>query len=656
MLLRRSLLLAIIFIATLSFAQTDKSKNVIAEFKGQKITWGEFENAYKKNDIINNATQSDTIPKLKNFLDLYVNYKMKLDDGIQRGIADDPEVINEIDGYKDQITNTFYIEKYLIEPTLRKLYERRKWELRGSHIMFVPRNGNDAESLKLANSVLDSLKNGAGFAEMAKKYSQDNFSKNYGGDFYYFTAGQLPKVIEDALFNTEEGKLYPQIVKSDFGYHIFKVTAKHLRKVQLRASHILIRYEIDGKTDTVKAKAIIDTVYQKIKAGEDFIKLVKEYSMDEGSKSQNGDLGFFSRNQMVRPFDDAVFNLQKAGDISGIVQTAFGYHIIKLTGISEFPAFEADRESLLKVLQARQYNEYYYELLDSLAEKNNYKVNKPVVEYILGIIDTAKGGFDIANLPDSVKEQTLYTLNNKQTSVKNYVDYLQQLGPEENKEITTLPFRKSMLRAAGDEIIKAEEPNLEKNDPKFREILSEYKKGVIIFKLQQQEVWNNINVDSLSVLNYFNQNAKKYMWPDRVKFTELFTLTDSLIYHYQKLIAEGENFDTLCTHYTERKGYKERGGQWALRDVNHNDLYQKAWSMKNIGGYSDIYKNFGGYSIVRLDQKDPAHIKTFEEARTEVTSDFQEYQTKKAEQAYLDKLKKKYNPKIYYDKIAKLYK
>src|SRR3989304_9209972 len=156
MLLRRSLLLAIIFIATLSFAQTDKSKNVIAEFKGQKITWGEFENAYKKNDIINNATQSDTIPKLKNFLDLYVNYKMKLDDGIQRGIADDPEVINEIDGYKDQITNTFYMEKYLIEPTLRKLYERKKWELRGSHIMFVPRNGNDAESLKLANSVLDS--------------------------------------------------------------------------------------------------------------------------------------------------------------------------------------------------------------------------------------------------------------------------------------------------------------------------------------------------------------------------------------------------------------------------------------------------------------------------------------------------------------------
>lgn len=656
MLLRKLLLLSIIFIAAFTFAQTKSSKDVIAEFKGEKITWGEFENAYKKNDIINNTTKSDTIGKLKNFLDLYVNYRMKLEDGIQRGFADDPDIKSELDGYKNQITRTFYIEKYLIHPILKKLYERRKWELRGSHIMFVHRNGNDAEVLKIANAVLDSLKNGADFAEMAKRYSQDNFSKNIGGDFYYFTAGQLPRVIEDALYNTKAGDLYPEIVKSDFGYHILKLTAKQLRKAQIRASHILIRYDINGKTDTVKAKAITDTVYQKLKAGDDFVKLVKQYSMDQSSVSQNGDVGFFSRNQMVRPFDDAVFSLQKVGDISGIVQTAFGYHIIELTGISKLPSFEEDRDNLLKALHSRQYNDYYFELLDSLAAKNNYKENKNVVDYILGIIDTAKGGFDIANLPDSVKEKSLYIINNKQTSIKDYIEYLQHLDTEENKEITSLPFRRSILRVAGNEIIQAEEPSLEKNDPMFGDLLSEYRKGAIIFKLQQVEVWNNIKVDSLSVLNYFEQHAKKYMWPDRVKFTELFTLKDSLIHHYQKLIAQGENFDTLCTRYTERKGYKEVGGQWTLRDVNHNDLYQKAWSMNNLGGYSDIYKNFGGYSIVRLDQKDPAHIKTFKEAMPEVTADFQEYQTKKAEQAYLDKLKKKFNPIIYYDKIAKLYK
>lgn len=90
---------------------------------------------------------------------------------------------------------------------------------------------------------------------------------------------------------------------------------------EIRASHILVHDE-----DTAKK------VLAKLKNGADFAALAKEYSLDTGTKDKGGDLGWFSRGQMVKEFADAAFALKNIGDISGIVKTSYGYHIIKLTG------------------------------------------------------------------------------------------------------------------------------------------------------------------------------------------------------------------------------------------------------------------------------------------------------------------------------------
>jgi peptidyl-prolyl cis-trans isomerase C len=98
----------------------------------------------------------------------------------------------------------------------------------------------------------------------------------------------------------------------------------------VRASHILVKIEKDDTEATKKEKrAKIDGVLKRAKAGEDFAALARDNSAD-GSASQGGDLGFFPRGQMVPPFDQAAFAL-KPGEISDVVTTDFGYHIIKLT-------------------------------------------------------------------------------------------------------------------------------------------------------------------------------------------------------------------------------------------------------------------------------------------------------------------------------------
>jgi len=101
---------------------------------------------------------------------------------------------------------------------------------------------------------------------------------------------------------------------------------------QVRASHILIIVE-DQNNDQQKQEALekIKNIQQKLQDGEDFAALAREYS--EGpSSAQGGDLGFFQRGQMVKPFEEAAFAME-AGEVSDIVETTFGYHLIVVTDI-----------------------------------------------------------------------------------------------------------------------------------------------------------------------------------------------------------------------------------------------------------------------------------------------------------------------------------
>ncbi len=101
----------------------------------------------------------------------------------------------------------------------------------------------------------------------------------------------------------------------------------------IRASHILISYKGASRSTATRSKQeareLIDSILAKIKSGESFEELARAYS-DCPTSERGGDLGFFKKGKMVKPFEDAAFSL-KVGEVSGVVETEFGYHIIKRT-------------------------------------------------------------------------------------------------------------------------------------------------------------------------------------------------------------------------------------------------------------------------------------------------------------------------------------
>jgi peptidyl-prolyl cis-trans isomerase C len=143
----------------------------------------------------------------------------------------------------------------------------------------------------------------------------------------------------------------------------------------IRASHILIR--VDEKADgaaKAKAKATIETVLKKAKAGEDFGKLAQQYSQD-GSAAQGGDLGYFPRGQMVPAFSDAAFAL-KPGEVSGVVTTPFGYHVIKL--VDRKPGrvvpFEEAAPQIKQFLEGQKKQEHADAFIAGLKKKSKIEV------------------------------------------------------------------------------------------------------------------------------------------------------------------------------------------------------------------------------------------------------------------------------------------
>jgi peptidyl-prolyl cis-trans isomerase C len=145
---------------------------------------------------------------------------------------------------------------------------------------------------------------------------------------------------------------------------------------RVRASHILIRTEenADAKAkETAKAKAV--DLLKQVKAGKDFAELAKQHSQDPGSAVQGGDLGFFQQGQMVGAFERAAFAL-KPGEVSDIVETPFGFHIIKMADKQAARTVPIDevKPQIEQFLQNQQRQQKTQAFIESLKSKGKVEI------------------------------------------------------------------------------------------------------------------------------------------------------------------------------------------------------------------------------------------------------------------------------------------
>lgn len=158
---------------------------------------------------------------------------------------------------------------------------------------------------------------------------------------------------------------------------------EEFRKEEVKASHILIStQDAEGKAlsdkDKANKKKEAEDILAKIKAGEDFGDLAKKYSNDPGSAKNGGDLGFFAKGVMVAEFENTAFSLEK-GKVSDLVESEFGYHIIKVTDkVNEIKPFAEVKDEIKEKIEQEKYNAH----INEIQKNSKIQKNKDVIKNV----------------------------------------------------------------------------------------------------------------------------------------------------------------------------------------------------------------------------------------------------------------------------------
>lgn len=489
------LLLCVLCIAVHSFGQ--KKDKTLVTINNEKIKVSEFKRVFEKNL---SSIESEEGKDVAKNLDLFINYKLKVKEAYNLKLDTSRSYKREIETYKNQLTAPYLQDKRFLEKLIKDAYDRTKTEIRASHILVrFPSNYKSEDTLAVYNKIMklrDSIVNhDADFSEIAKKYSEDRSAKTNGGDLGFFGAFKMVYDFEDAAYKTKVGEISMPF-KTRFGYHIVKKVAERPSKGEVQVGHILIT----DKTETGKKK--IDTVYDKLVAGESFIDLAKQYSNDINTKNKGGRLSKFGSGRMVKPFETVAFSLENEGDYSKPFQTQFGWHIVQLYRKYPVESFEKIKAGIkTKIKRSGRAK------LSDNAVLNKLKKEYKVVEY-----EDAKEILkrkDIRGIPKDSLQATIISVNGKNIKQEAFVMYIRN---RRNKSISFL------FNAFKDyQILEYFKENLVHTEPEYAYSLQEYKDGILLFELMNKKIWDKSSKDTLGLQTYFDKNKSNYSEKDLSK-------------------------------------------------------------------------------------------------------------------------------------------
>ncbi|MGA9120128.1 MAG: peptidylprolyl isomerase, partial [Bacteroidota bacterium] len=474
---------------------------------------------------------------------------------------------------------SYVTDREIIQPALRSLYDRRKEEVRARHILLTLQpNATTAESLaayKKGNEILAELKKGTPFDLLAKQYSIDPSAKENGGDLYYFTSGMMIPDFEDAAYSLPVGQA--SLVRTRFGLHILQVTDRHASPGEIHCSHIMIRFPSMTPTpeDTAKAYAKAAAILDSLKQGGDFAALAKRNSGDPGSAPQGGDLGWFARRRWVIPFDEAAFKL-KPGETSGIVRSPYGYHIIKCTGQRPVKTYEELKPELQQVYQQLRAESDYSSYMTRLEKSVGLVENDAPVKEFLATCDSNKtthiSGWDSTLTPD-LGRSVIFRAHGQSMTLDSALSTIRQRSDFPAALLRFANFTAPLNKVKEQFVWTVAADSFAHVYPDFAGILNDYRDGVLLYSMEQENVWNKIEPNDSLLQIFYEKNKSKFVWPDRLDITEIQMASLPLAEKVLGKARSGESLERIAEEDSVRLAQPTH---WTVNFDGNSDKLTKA--------------------------------------------------------------------------------
>ncbi len=611
----------IVFSSLYCSAQINKD-DVLFTVDSEKVLASEFIRVYNKNlDLVKDESQKD----IDNYLELFIDYKLKLQEAKKLGLDKKPEYLREFSNYRKQLSKNFLTDTQVTESLVKEAYERISFEVNAAHVLIrLPEDAPAEDTSKAYNEIIKLRERvlNEGFETVKKEVH--NGQTIFAEDLGWFGGFRMVYTFESAAFNTPVGEL-SQPFRTRFGYHVVKILEKRKSRGEVEVAHILVS---NKNKDTVqKPEERIKEIYTKLQQGEKFDNLAKQFSDDKSSANKGGKLSAFSSGQLnSKEFEETAFGLKNKGDYSQPVQSEIGWHILKLIEKKPVGSFDEMKGQLeLKVKRDSRSKL----ISDSFTKKikDYYKVidNKEALDYFNTAVTDSffKRTWEI---PQTLyKEKSLNKIGEKDIT---YMDFANYLFNAQRKNRSQKPIQDivndNYQEFINSSVLKYYEDNLEEENIEFAKIVSEYRDGLLLFELMESEIWNAAKKDSLGLKSFYDRNQNNYFLNERIDAIVASSPNEKVIDKASKLLSKGLIEDKI-KETLNKKGKINVIFTTGIMDKNHQALPP---DIEFKTGVSKIYKHNDSYIVCKVNKILPKEQLSFEDAQGRVVTDFQDQKEK----------------------------
>jgi len=557
--------------------QTD----VLMTINGKEVSAEEFLYIYEKN---NQAGALD--PKtMDEYLDMFINFKLKVAEAEAQGIDTTEAFKKELKGYRAQATPKYLQDTEAMDSLIQMSWRHLAKDRRAAHIAIQcpssasPETTDSAlakikeayERVTIGKEVLKGKGKKAklvrqpveAFDAVAREVSTDPNVQETGGELGWITPFRYVYPLEEAVYNTAVGAV-SEPFRTQYGFHIVLVEEERDHR-EVKASHIMKMVARGDEGSEEAKKALIDSIAAVVTA-ENFAEVAQRESDDRGSATRGGSLGWFGQGMMVKPFEDAAFAL-KDGEISAPVRSQYGWHIILKEGERGIQPLDSMRSQIERQVKRDE----------RAKEADKSFIRKTRAEY---------------QLPATMSD----------AEVKAYAD-----------------------------------AHLEEKYTDLRHLVQEYHDGILLFEVSLREVWDKAAKDTAGLEAFFKANKKKYTWEQPRWKGYVIQAKDKNSLKAVKQIIKSAHPDSVQSYINHRINQdsvtyvKVQRGLWEQGKQPVVDKY--GFKLKEAE-----YTPSAEFPIVECNGEKLKAPKVWNDEKGKVTTDYQDY----LEAAWVKSLREKY--------------
>lgn len=513
---------------------------VLLQIANEKVTKNEFIKIFEKNNIKSEKTENKA---LEEYLDLYVNFRLKVNEAKALGMDTIKSFRDELAGYRKQLAQPYLTDTIEIAKMIKEAYDRMQYDVRSSHILIrVDRLASAADTLAAWNKIMALRKRiikGEDFGKVASEASEDNSAKDRvtdgrkikgtRGELGFFTAFDMVYPFETATYNAKINEVSMPI-RTDYGYHLIKLISKTPAVGRVQLAHIMLVIPPKATLDdSLKVADSANLAYKLLREGNDFADVARKFSDDISTSGKGGVLPWFGVSRLLPDFTLNIQKLKQKGDISEPFQTIYGWHILKLIDRKPVGTFDEVKDEIKQHITRSDRNaDILNNYTQKLKNKYGYSQNAAAIAELTktvtdSIFEASWKAEQAAGL-----NKDLFSIGTKTYTQADFAEYLASTQHRVSKKDITAYVNQQLTVFANEKVNQYADSQLEAENPDFKSLISEYHDGILLFNLTDKKVWSKAGSDTTGLKQYYEQNKNNYMWETRLD-ASIYTIKDPAI-------------------------------------------------------------------------------------------------------------------------------